>query len=386
MEVAGKQANTFRNPPAEGNINYIMPPHPQNPSKQKKLCFRYDKDHIPQKCQYKGEMCRICKEKGHIARVCKKKTLALTSGYNHGSCSDQSRRKQPIRYVERDEPPRSSDDKFRLFQISQEKPETAIMIPLKVNGKECSMELDTGMSVSIMSEEAWEEHFPRIPLEKSQVKLRTYTGETLDITGQAQVEVTYENQAAKVPLQLMKGQGPTRFGRNWLRDIKLNWGSIKQISNDLDNMLSNHLAVFKDELGTMQGVKANLFVNSDSRPKFVKLRPVPHALKGATEQELDCSKIMGVIDKVRYSVWVAPIVPVAKPDNSIRVCGDYKVTFNSVLEVDQDPLPNPEELFVILSGGEKYGKLNLSRAYQQILLDEDSTAYVTINKYSQGFI
>ena len=63
---------------------------------------------------------------------------------------------------------------------------------------------------------------------------------------------------------------------------------------------------------------------------------------------------------------------VVKADKSIRVCGDYKVTVNSVLEVDQHPLPNPEELFVTLSGEEKYSKLDLSRAYQQILLDDDS--------------
>ena len=81
---------------------------------------------------------------------------------------------------------------------------------------------------------------------------------------------------------------------------------------------------------------------------------------------------MGVIEKVCYSEWAAPIVPVVKPDNSIRVCGDYKVTVNSVLEVDQHPLPNPEELFVALSGGVKFSTLDLSRAYQQILLNEDS--------------
>ena len=59
---------------------------------------------------------------------------------------------------------------------------------------------------------------------------------------------------------------------------------------------------------------------------------------------------------------------------TIRVCGDYKVTVNSVLEVDQHPLPNPEELFVELSGGEKFSKLDLSRA-------EDSREYVTINTH-----
>ena len=105
----------------------------------------------------------------------------------------------------------------------------------------------------------------------------------------------------------------------------MNWGSIKKISCDLDNVLTKHKLVFNDELGAMQGTKATLFVKSGSKPKFFKPRPVPHALKGAIEQELDRLESMGVIEKLRYSEWAAPIVPVVKPDNSIRVCGDYKI-------------------------------------------------------------
>ena len=33
MEVAEKQANTFRNAPADGEINYVRPQHPREPSK-----------------------------------------------------------------------------------------------------------------------------------------------------------------------------------------------------------------------------------------------------------------------------------------------------------------------------------------------------------------
>ena len=261
------------------------------------------------------------------------------------------------------------------------------MIPVKVNSEECSMELDTGASVSIMSEEAWRKRFPTAPLEESQIKLRTYTGEALDIIGQTNVQVTYQDQIANLPLQIIKGKGPSLFGRNWLRNIKLNWGSIKKVSCDLDNVLAKHKSIFNDELGTMQGTKAKLFVKPDSKPKFCKPRPVPHALKGAIEQELNRLESMGVIKKVRYSEWAAPIVPVVKPDNSIRVFGDYKVTVTSVLEVDQHPLPNPEELFVTPSGGggEKFSKLDLSRAYQQIFLDEDSREYVTINTHKGLF-
>ena len=124
-----------------------------------------------------------------------------------------------------------------------------------------------------------------------------------------------------------------------------------------------------------------MFVKPGAVPKFHKSRPVPHAIKGAIEQELDRLENMGVLEKVRFSNWAAPIVPVVKPDGGVRICGDYKVTVNSTLEVDQHPLPNPEELFVALSGGEKFTKLDLSRAYQQILLEENSREFVTINTH-----
>ena len=130
----------------------------------------------------------------------------------------------------------------------------------------------------------------------------------------------------------------------------------------------------------MKDVKAKLYLKQGAKPKFFEPRPVPHALKGAIERELDRMEGMGALEKVRYSKYVSPVVPVVKSDKtSVRICGDYKVTINPQLEIDSHPLPNPEELFVSLSGGKKFTKLDLSQAYQQILLDEDSREYCTIN-------
>ena len=44
-------------------------------------------------------------------------------------------------------------------------------------------------------------------------------------------------------------------------------------------------------------------------------------------------------------------------------------------------MPTAEELFTQLNGGEKFSKLDLSSAYQQVLLDEESKQYVTINTH-----
>ena len=152
-------------------------------------------------------------------------------------------------------------------------------------------------------------------------------------------------------------------------------------SNTLNDLLGKHSDLFKEELGTISGYEATLQVQADARPKFFKPRPVPFAIKGAIEAELDHLEASGVITKVVHSEWAAPIVPVPKKNGKFRICGDYKVIINQALDVDQYPLPKPDDLFATLAGGKKFTKLDLTQAYQQLKLDEESTKYVTINTH-----
>ncbi len=70
---------------------------------------------------------------------------------------------------------------------------------------------------------------------------------------------------------------------------------------------------------------------------------------------------------------------IPKKDNTVRICGDYKETVNSFLEVDQYPLPKTQDLFAKLAGGKQFTKLDLTQAYQQMELEEESKQYLTIN-------
>ena len=64
-----------------------------------------------------------------------------------------------------------------------------------------------------------------------------------------------------------------------------------------------------------------------------------------------------MIEQINYSDCAAPIVAVPRPNEAVRICGDYKVTVNPVLQVDQYPVPKAEDLFATLSGGQKFTKL-----------------------------
>ncbi len=127
----------------------------------------------------------------------------------------------------------------------------------------------------------------------------------------------------------------------------------------------------------MKGAKATLHVEPGAQPIYHRPQPVPLALRSKVAQELDRLECDGVIEAVDFSEWAAPIVPVVKPDGSIRICGNFKVTVNKVARRDMYPLPRMEDLFTSLAEGDAFTKLDLTHAYQQVLLMEESKQYVT---------
>ena len=250
------------------------------------------------------------------------------------------------------------------------------------------MELDTGADVSIISEKTYQSMLAQTQLQPLNVPLRTYTGERMKVLGKVSVTVQYEHNApVDLPLVIVAGEGPSLFGRNWLKRIKLKWNKIGTVmlrddaKQELSRLLECYQEIFSDELGTIQTFRAQLAVQENARPKFCKPRSVPLALKEAIEEELDRLERVGVLEKVAYSEWATPLVPVPKKDGRVRLCGDYKVTLNQALDVEQYPLPKPDDLFATLAGGDKFTVLDLSQAYQQLLLDDDSRQYVTVNTH-----
>ena len=253
------------------------------------------------------------------------------------------------------------------------------------------MEIDTGASLSLISQTTYSQLWPEggaPALEKSTFRLRTYTGEELKLVGKAVVKLCFENQEEVLELLVVEGSGPSLLGRDWLSKIQLNWKEVHQIytkHTSLEEILTDHSSLFKDELGTIKGITAKLHINPDARPRFFRPCSVPYALRTRVDRALEKLQAEGIIEPVEFAEWAAPIVPVVKQDGSIRVCGDYKLTVNQAAQVDVYPLPLVDDLFASLARGKSFTKLDLAQAYQQLLLDNDFRCYIPINTHKGLF-
>ena len=242
-----------------------------------------------------------------------------------------------------------------------------------------------GAGLCIILEATRKAVFPEKALHPSNLVLKTYTDEHMEVTGTLKLRVKYGNQEKKLVLVVVAGNGPSLFGQNWLKHLKLDWRNMVAVRTvkwkSFNTLMKKHQALFSDEFGTVKPFKATLQVQPVATPWFIKHRPVPFAIRNAIGRELDQLEQQGILRKVTHSKWAAPIVPVLKKNGRFWICGDYKLTVNRVLAVEQYPLPKPEELMATLAGGSMFSKLDLSQVYLQLKLDEALMPYVTINTH-----
>ena len=119
----------------------------------------------------------------------------------------------------------------------------------------------------------------------------------------------------------------------------------------LESILRSHAAVSEDTLGTLQGFKAQVHIDSAVAPKFCKAKTVPYVYRAMVEAELDKLVEQGILTPVQFAEWAASIVPVLKTDKkNVTICGDFKKAVNLVLKVGKYPIPKIEGLFSSLVG------------------------------------
>ena len=310
-------------------------------------------------------------------------------------------------------------------------------VEVKINDKTLYMEFDSGSAVSVVSQQALTAcGLTDLTLTPSRKTLRVASGQIKTVDGCAQVDVVLKGEEAR-GLQLYVAKDfPSLFGRPWIEkfcgqdwlDKLLNTRSVNTLFPDKSHEVSVSCKscsgsgvnkggdmltdgeivkngwyventctsfsqcrtvdqlklsdVFKPGLGLVKGVQASLVLKDNSKPIMLKARSLPYALRDKVESELNSMVEAKILSKVEDSPWGTPLVPVEKDGGvSIRICGDYKSTLNKCISTKQYPLPTLEECFNSIQGGQKFSKIDIKKAYNNMLIREEDRVLTTLNTH-----
>nr|XP_037868978.1 uncharacterized protein K02A2.6-like [Bombyx mori] len=321
-------------------------------------------NHKAAECRFASYTCRKCNKKGHLRRMCKR-----------------------INYVVTEENDEGDGDDGKICNIRSLRGEPLIEA-VCVNGIRMNFEIDSGSAVTVMSVDTYNEHFKNIPLFSTNKKLLSYSGDVLGCAGRAQLLVEWRGRTRQLDVYVVRDGGPPLLGRDFIAQFELQLAPVYKCATTRDTLKliqEQYPAVFSDKLGKFNKYKVNLKLKESAHPIFFKPRPVAFALREKVEKEINRLVGLGVLRPVEHSDYASPIVPVLKRDGSVRICADYSVTINKQLVVEQYPLPTVNELFSKLYGGQKFTKLDLSMAYGQFCLDEESQKLTCINTHKGIF-
>ena len=106
----------------------------------------------------------------------------------------------------------------------------------------------------------------------------------------------------------------------------------------------------------------------------------------AQEIEKECEELeSGGIIRRSYSPYSAPVVPVRKPDGTLRLCIDYRA-LNKHTKNDAFPLPNLIDAVYNMAGANYFSTIDLVKGYYQIEMAQTSiekTAFSTPLSHKQ---
>ena len=198
-------------------------------------CYRCGGKHRANVCRFRTADCRYCGKKGHIARVCRSRLRAASSTKKTPSTKPPPSAHRTNHISDESDLPAettsSSTAEYSMFQLSAERVDP-ITISVQANSKDLTMELDTGAALSVISESTYLSTWSpteRPPLKPSNATLTTYSGESLEVCGAITVPVTYKQQSNLLSLQVLKKEGPSLLGRDWLKHLVLDWKQINFI-------------------------------------------------------------------------------------------------------------------------------------------------------------
>lgn len=319
------------------------------------------RNHEAANCKFKESICFSCRKIGHLASVCKQHN------------------KRYVNFVSDSDSDVTINNIFEhsIFSVKDSSSSGVYSLPVSIDGVKLNAVCDTGAPCNLVSAQFYDENKFKTPLRECKTPYVNYSGERIGLIGEYDARITYEGTSKVLRVVVTNTNNKPLLGRSFLRAFNFDLMQVCAIRTEnfasvTDQIKVEFSEVFENRLGAYNICEISLDIVSDAKPIFFKPRPVAFAWREKVESKLRKMIDDGIIEQIDNSEWGTPLVPILKPNGDLRICGDYKVTLNKYLVDFKYPLPRIEEIFASLQGGELFTKLDLSNAYNQLVLDEKS--------------
>ena len=301
-------------------------------------------------CPANDKTCSACKRLGHFAKACKQ---PKSSGVRRVHAQALS----------------SETDPF----IGAATTTVTTTPPWTVTVDFCDepvlFKIDTGADTTVITQETYSNLVNAPPLQASTTTLSGADGKPLATTGQFTAVAGHKGTEIHIPVTVLAQSGESNL---LSRDASTAMGMVQRISE---------CSQTTPTIGCMLGEPAHITLADDAKPyNCATARRVPLPMLQKVKDELQRMQDNGIIKPVTEPTdWCAPIVPVLKPNGSVRICVDLK-RLNAHVKRENFPLPTVEDTLSKLGKSKIFSTLDTNSGFWQIPLSEESaklTAFIT---------
>ncbi|XP_055522952.1 uncharacterized protein K02A2.6-like [Wyeomyia smithii] len=340
-------------------------------------CWACGGMHYNKDCGFRDHKCHKCGKHGHKEGYCACFSSAKYSA-NRANSRDSKKKKWE-----------SSTKTITVQKVSQGRR----FVNLRINNVPLRLQLDTGSDITIISYRSWVK-LGRPKTAAAVCSAKTASGDPLQLTSELQCNITLNGITKRGKCLIADPNAHLDIlGIDWLNLFEL-WNRpiasyCKQVTSQQSRIVSELQSrfpeVFTDTLGFCNKTPIKLVLKGTPKPVFRPKRPVAYSMQSVVEDELNRLQSLGILKKVDFADWAAPIVVVRKPNGTVRICADFSTGLNNALESNQYPLPLPENIFAKMANCRIFSHIDLSDAYLQVAVDEASQPLLTINTHKGLF-
>ena len=340
-----------------------------------KHCGNCGTIHKKDKCPAYGKVCHDCKKMNHYSKMCRSKKTV----HELETCGATG---HDVNFYNKDYTDYSIDTVSATGTSSPDRAFATLLLgPTK---ESISFKVDTGSAVNILPFSRLAQLRLKQPLEASQQKLTSYTGNLLPVQGTITLDCSYKGKVIQALFYVVGNSATPLIGLQSSLDLSLLKLTYSVESTPCSAPLSkqsvqHEYAELFNGVGVLPGT-CKLYLKENAITVVNPPRRVPEALKTKFKDELDRMEKDSIIARVTQPTdWVNSVVLVEKPaTNKLRVCLDPKA-LNESIRRPHYQMPTLDDVVSQLSGAKTFSKLDITHAYWSIKLDDESSYLTTFS-------